>query len=94
MRLPTEVREMIYRYLLVASYTMREHNMKSKEVSLPLYDVGHLLRVQLHSSTTIVDTYCTAPTRLTSSPPQFFARIVGYTRKREICVNAKMTSFV
>lgn len=34
MRLPTEVREMIYQYLLIAKYTATEHNMNSKEVSL------------------------------------------------------------
>ena len=33
MRLPTEVREMIYRPLLIARYTMREHDMTTKEVS-------------------------------------------------------------
>ena len=37
MRLPTEVRLMIYRYLLIARYTVREHNMTSKEVSQLLY---------------------------------------------------------
>lgn len=34
MRLPTEIREMIYRHLLVAKYTMTEPNMTTKEVSL------------------------------------------------------------
>lgn len=34
MKLPTEVREMVYRHLLIAKYTMREHNMNSKEVCL------------------------------------------------------------
>ena len=33
MELPTEVRENILRYLLVASYTTTEHNVRSKEVS-------------------------------------------------------------
>ena len=33
MRLPTEVREMIYRPLLIARYTMREQNMTSEAVS-------------------------------------------------------------
>ena len=36
MRLPTEVREMVYRHLLIVKYTMREHNMNSKEVGLRL----------------------------------------------------------
>ena len=35
MRLPTEIREMILRYLLVAKYTIREHCMNSKEVGQP-----------------------------------------------------------
>ena len=34
MELPTEIRENIFRYLFVASYTTVEHNMRSKEVSL------------------------------------------------------------
>lgn len=33
MELPTEVRENILRYLLVASYTSTEHNVRSKEVN-------------------------------------------------------------
>ena len=32
MELPTEVRENILRYLLVASYTSTEHNVRSEEV--------------------------------------------------------------
>lgn len=34
MRLSTEIREMIYRPLLVAKYTVKEHSMTTKEVSL------------------------------------------------------------
>lgn len=34
MRLPAEIREMIYRPLLIAEHTKREHNMNSREVSL------------------------------------------------------------
>lgn len=33
MRLPTEIREMIYRPLLISRYTMREQNMTSETVS-------------------------------------------------------------
>ena len=35
MRLPTEIRLMIYRPLLISEYTMMEHHMNSKEVSFP-----------------------------------------------------------
>lgn len=34
MRLPAEIREMIYRPLLIAEHTKREHNMNSREVGL------------------------------------------------------------
>lgn len=32
MRLSMEIREMIYRPLLVVEYTMKEHDMRTKEV--------------------------------------------------------------
>ena len=34
MKLPLEIRLMIYRPLLVSKYTMKEHDMNSKEVNL------------------------------------------------------------
>ncbi len=41
-RLPTEVREMIYRPLLIARYTMKEHNMNSKKVGFAVsYCLNH-----------------------------------------------------
>ena len=43
MRLPTEIRDMIYRHLLVAKYTMTEPNMTSKEVSLSASSVVYML---------------------------------------------------
>jgi len=33
MRLPLELRQMIYRYLLVAQHARLEHNMRSEDVS-------------------------------------------------------------
>ena len=38
MRLPTEVREMIYRPLVIARYAMVEHRMNSREVSYSIKD--------------------------------------------------------
>ena len=34
MKIPLEIRLMIYRPLLISRYTMKEHDMNSKEVSL------------------------------------------------------------
>ncbi len=36
MKLPMEIRENIYRHLLVAKHTIREHNMNSKKVGPPV----------------------------------------------------------
>ena len=50
MRLPKEVREMIYEYLLIAKHVAKEHNMNSKEVCFfPFELVDHELILRLDS---------------------------------------------
>lgn len=49
MRLPTEVREMMYEYLLIAKHVAKEHNMNSKEVCISLRNRDHELNLRLRS---------------------------------------------
>lgn len=42
MKLPLEIRENVYRHLLVAEYTMTELKLTSKEVSVPSSKRDHL----------------------------------------------------
>lgn len=92
MTLPTEIREMIYRPLLGAKYTMTEHSMTTKEVSLSMAKCFIYTDRLFHSTTAIVATYKMVLITPTSFTPQFSARTARFTKKRGIFVGAKTTS--
>ena len=55
--LPLEVREVIFRHLLVARYTAREHTMNSAEVGLFPYFLKPALKFHIYSTTIIANIY-------------------------------------
>lgn len=94
LRLPLEIREMVYRYLLVAKYTTMELSMNSKEVGVPLSTLNMYSDIMSHSITVTGREYKLAPTRLTISIPQFLALAANSTKKAEIYATARITSYV
>ena len=90
--LPTEIREMIYRPLLVAKYTMTEHSMTSKEVSLSTAKCFIYTDRIIHSTTETGATYNMVLIKPTGFTPQFSARTARFTKKRAIFVGVRTTS--